>query len=135
MIQSHYIKYGTLSGLLLLCTIILNTTDDSQRLVFAQITPASPSSNSSPDSDASNNNDETSDSSSSDSNDDENHNDGFSGANGSGDSSSSESDDSGETNSEDNEIASAEETNPLLEAIMQRVTNELAAAGITDLVL
>ena len=40
MFQTRYIKYGTLSGLILLCTIILGTTEDSQRLVFAQITPA-----------------------------------------------------------------------------------------------
>ena len=41
---------------------------------------------------------------------------------------------SGETNFEDNEITLAEGTNPLLEAIMNRVISELAAAGISDLV-
>ena len=40
MIQTRYVKYGVISGLLLLSTIIVSTTEDSQRLTFAQITPA-----------------------------------------------------------------------------------------------
>jgi hypothetical protein len=40
MIQTRYVKYGVISGLLLLCTIIVSTTEDSQRLAFAQITSA-----------------------------------------------------------------------------------------------
>jgi hypothetical protein len=95
MIQACYVKYGTLSGLLLLCTIVLSTTEDIQRLVFAQITPApekagssydsSSSSNSAPDTDGGDNgssggSDGSSDSSPGTSDDD----------NDSGDSSSSE---------------------------------------------
>lgn len=41
MILTRYVKYGILSGLLLLCTILLTTTEDSQRSALAQITPAS----------------------------------------------------------------------------------------------
>ena len=41
---------GTLSGLLLLCTILLNTVDDNQRLGLAQITPAPEKSGSTDDS-------------------------------------------------------------------------------------
>ncbi|MFY9967375.1 MAG: hypothetical protein WBP83_07515 [Nitrososphaeraceae archaeon] len=41
---------GTLSGLLLLCTILLNTVDDNQRLALAQITPAPEKSGSTDDS-------------------------------------------------------------------------------------
>jgi hypothetical protein len=66
MIETRYIKYGTLSGLLLLCTIILSTTEDSQRLVFAQITPApapeEDGDSSSSDTDGSNNNNNDEDS-------------------------------------------------------------------------
>ena len=40
MTQNHYVKYGTLSGLLLICTIFLNTAEDNPRLALAQITPA-----------------------------------------------------------------------------------------------
>ena len=40
MTQNHYVKYGALSGLLLICTILLNTAEDNPRLALAQITPA-----------------------------------------------------------------------------------------------
>ena len=40
MIHVQYIKYGILSGLLLICTIISSVTADSLNSVFAQITPA-----------------------------------------------------------------------------------------------
>jgi hypothetical protein len=144
MTQTRYVKFGTLSGLLLLCTIILGTTEDSQRLVFAQITPApEKAGGSSSDTDGSNNNEDSSGSSSG-SNDDDN---GSSGSNGSEDSSSSEeheenSDSSDADDSNDAEqsvtedvgiTTSEEETNPLLEAIMNKVTDELNAVGITDL--
>ena len=36
----QYTKYGILFGLLLICTIMSSVTADSQRSVFAQITPA-----------------------------------------------------------------------------------------------
>lgn len=144
MVQTRYVKYGTLSGLLLLCTIILGTTEDSQRLVFAQITPApEKAGGGSSDTDGSNNNDDSSGSSSG-SNDDDN---GSSGSNGSEDSSSSEEheENSGSLDADDSIDAeqsitedggittSEEEANPLLEAIMNKVTDELNAVGITDL--
>jgi hypothetical protein len=40
MMHAQYTKYGILSGLLLICTIMSSVTSDSQRSVFAQITPA-----------------------------------------------------------------------------------------------
>ena len=146
MIQTRYVKYGTLSGLLLLWTIILSTTEDSQRLVFAQITPApEKAGGSSSDTDGSNNNEDSSGSSSG-FNDNDN-NSGSSGSNGSGDSSSSEEheENSGSLDADDSNDAeqsitedggimtSEEETNPLLEAIMNKVIDELNAVGITDL--
>jgi hypothetical protein len=39
MAGSQYVTYGVLSGLLLLCTILLSTIGDNHNLVFAQITP------------------------------------------------------------------------------------------------
>ncbi len=38
--HAQYTKYGILSGLLLICTIMFSVTADSQNSVFAQITPA-----------------------------------------------------------------------------------------------
>ena len=40
MMHAQYTKYGILSGLLLICTIMSSVAADSQRSVFAQITPA-----------------------------------------------------------------------------------------------
>ncbi len=40
MTHVQYIKYGILSGLLLICTIMSSVTADNQNSVFAQITPA-----------------------------------------------------------------------------------------------
>ena len=122
MVQMHYIRYGIISGLLLLCTIALSATEDGQRLVFAQITPAPEKAGDSySDIGNSNDNDESSGSSS--------------GSDGLEDSSdSSEVDDSNESTTEDSGITTPEEeSNPLLEAIMSKVTNELNAVGITDL--
>ena len=132
MIQMHYIRYCILSGLLLLCTIALCAAEDGQRLVFAQITPApEKAGGSSSDTSGSNNNDDSSGSSS--------------GSDGSEDSSSSEEheedssdssdvEDSSDSTTEDSGITTPEEeTNPLLEAIMSKITNELNAVGITDL--
>ena len=65
MVQMHYIRYGIMSGLLLLCTIALSATEDGQRPVFAQITPApEKAGDSSSDIGNSNDNDESSGSSS-----------------------------------------------------------------------
>jgi hypothetical protein len=75
MIQTRHIKYGTISGLLLLCAIMLSTTEDSQRLVFAQISPAPEKAGSSSEPENNNSNDNNNDDSSgssSGSNDDDN---------------------------------------------------------------
>lgn len=110
MIQTCYAKYGLVSGLLL-CAIVLSITEDSQRLVFAQITPA-------PEKAGGNNDDGSSDSSSGSSDEEDD----------STDDSSDKIEDDGMTTSQQ-----AEEANPLLEAITNKVRQELAAAGITDL--
>jgi hypothetical protein len=144
MVQMHYIRYGIISGLLLLCTTALSATEDGQRLVFAQITPApEKAGDSSSDIGNSNDNDESSGSSSgseaaedsSGSNDNDESSGSSSGSDGLEDSSdSSEVDDSNESTTEDSGITTPEEeSNPLLEAIMSKVTNELNAVGITDL--
>jgi hypothetical protein len=118
MIDARYIQYGALSGLLLLCTIMLSTIDDEENSVFAQITPASEkfgsdksSPNSSPSTD--------------DSNDD-----------GSIDSSGSNDDNDGPGTEEQDETTTATEeqdtntefelTNPLVEEIMNKVNEALS---------
>jgi hypothetical protein len=120
MIQTHHIKYGTISGLLLLCAIMLSTTEDG---LYAQITSIPESSS---DTDGSDNKNDDSSDSSSGSDDD-----------GSSDSSDTfdNSDDGSETTDEQtNDMTMSEvETDPLSDAIMQNVTDELTAAGITDL--
>jgi hypothetical protein len=70
MIQAHHIKYGTISGLLLLSTIMLSTTEDS---LYAQITsiPEESGGRSSLDTDGNGNNDDSSDSSSGSGSDDD----------------------------------------------------------------
>ena len=40
MMHVQYTKYGILSGLLLICTIMVSVTTVSQKSVFAQISPA-----------------------------------------------------------------------------------------------
>jgi hypothetical protein len=133
MVQMHHISYGIISGLLLLCTIALSATEDGQRLVFAQITPApEKAGGSSSDTSGSNNNDDSSGSSSgSDGSEDSSSS---SGEQEEDSSDSSDVDDSNESTTEDRGITTPEEeTNPLLEAIMSKVTNELNAVGITDL--
>jgi hypothetical protein len=129
MIQTCYIKYGTISGLLLLCAIILSTSEDS---LYAQISPIpEKSGGSSSDTDGSSNNDDDSSDSSSGSDDDDN------GASGSSDSSDTvDSSDGGQeiTGEQTNDMTTSEvETNPLSDAIIQNVTDELTAVGITDL--
>jgi hypothetical protein len=98
MIQTRYIKYGTISGLLLLCAIILSTSEDS---LYAQISPIpEKSGGSSSDTDGSSNNDDGQEI----------------------------------TGEQTNDMTTSEvETNPLSDAIIQNVTDELTAVGITDL--
>jgi hypothetical protein len=40
MMHAQYFKYGKLFGILLICTFLSSMTADSQKSVFAQITPA-----------------------------------------------------------------------------------------------
>ena len=148
MTHAEYVKYGILTGFLLICTIMLSTTADSQ----AQITPASEkfgsdeasSSNDSPNNDAGDGDDGGST--------------GSSGANDEGDtgdgdddggqdmSSGEEQDDATEeeaidtTGSNDvnngqstTEEQDFEETNPLMESIMKKVNEALSASGISGL--
>jgi hypothetical protein len=112
MIQTCYIKYGTITGIMLLCAILLNTSEDG---LYAQISPIPESSS---DTDGSSNNDDSSDSGSDD--------------NDNGSSGSSDSSDS--TGEQSNDMTTSEvETNPLSDVIIQNVTDELTAVGITDL--
>src|ERR671919_786764 len=126
MIQPPYIKYGTISGLLLLCAIMLSTTGDN---LYAQITSIpEKSGGSSSDTDGNGNNDDSSDSSSGSGSDDD-------GSSGSSDSSDTvDSSDGGQeiTGEQTNDMTTSEvETNPLSDAIIQNITDELTAVGIT----
>lgn len=131
MIQARHIKYGTISGLLLVCAIMLSTTEDS---LYAQITSIpEKSGGSSSDTDSSGNNDDSSDSSSGSGYDDDDNN----GSSGSSDSSdTADSSDGGHktTTEQTNDMIMSElETNPLSDTIIKNVTDELTAVGITDL--
>jgi hypothetical protein len=100
MIQARHIKYGTISGLLLLSAIMLSTTEDN---LYAQITSIP---------------EESGESSSSDSSDTVDSSDGGSET----------------TDEQTNDMTMSEvETNPLSDAIIKNVTEELTAVGITDL--
>jgi hypothetical protein len=133
MIDARYIKYGALSGLLLICTTMLSVTADSQKSVFAQITPAPEKFGS---------NDVTTDSS---------HDTGTGNDNPQGITPSEKTDDatdettdltdSNDVNSEqttteqDDETITTEEqdpdpTNQLVEAIVNEVNEALSASGI-----
>jgi hypothetical protein len=131
MMHAQYIKYGTLSGLILICTIMLSVTADSQKSAIAQITPAPEKFGS---------NDGTTDSS---------HDTGTGNPQGitpsekTGDATeeSADSTDSNHVNSEqttteqDDETVTAEEqdpdpTNQLVEAIMNEVNEALSTSGI-----
>jgi hypothetical protein len=153
MIRTQYSKYSALCGILLIVTIMLNTTEGTQKVALAQITPAPEkaggsnnddaadlSSNSSPDTGDGNAGDDGSSDSSSDSN--------FNEGEDSVDPPSNEevSDPSGEndmnggggsgqstTEQQDNELTASEKTNPLLDSIMDKVSRDLSAAGIADI--
>jgi anti-sigma28 factor (negative regulator of flagellin synthesis) len=135
MMHAQHIKYGILSGLLLLATTTLSVTADSQRSVFAQITPAPEKFSS---------NDHTTDSS---------HEVGTGNDNPQGITPSEKTDDATEeestdstdsnginsgqtTNDRDDEVTTNEEqdfdpTNQLVEAIKNEVNEALSASGIT----
>jgi hypothetical protein len=125
MTDVRYIKYGALSGLLLLCTIILSTIEDEENSIFAQITPSpekfgsdESSPNSSPHTHGSNDDNGSTDSSGS--NDD---NDGLG---------TEEQDETTTTTTEEQDTnAESEQTNPLVEEIINKVNEALSASGIT----
>jgi hypothetical protein len=157
MTQTCYVKYGTLSGLLLLCTIVLSMTENNQSSVFAQITPAPEkfggsddegSTNSPSHTHGSNSNDGASGSSSSNEDDDGSDGEGqditssdnqketaeedstdTSGTNDSNDGQSTPDEQSDEATS--TEDVDTDDTNPLVEAIMNEVNEVLSASGIT----
>jgi cytoskeletal protein RodZ len=111
------VKFGTLSAILVLATIMISTIDLSQNFVFAQnttsITPASELAGSNDD-----------DSSSSEDNESDNE---------STDSSSEEDTDSQDTASSEEDVETeedSEQTNPLLEEIRNRVSGALSATGM-----
>jgi hypothetical protein len=148
MTGSQYVRYGVLSGLLLLCTIlVLSTIGDNHNLVFAQITPApgkSANDDSSPNSSTNNNDDGGSTSSSGSNNDNGEHGMasteqvGTTDGHGQGITPTQLDDTKEERGSEDQgatlteqDQTTEEQTNPLAEEIMNKVNKILSASGIT----
>jgi flagellar motor protein MotB len=123
------VKFGTLSAILVLTTIMISTIDLSQNFVFAQnttsITPASELAGSNDD-DSSSSEDNESDNESTDSSSEEDTD--------SQDTASSEEDtDSQDTASSEEDVETeedSEQTNPLLEEIRNRVSGALSATGM-----
>jgi hypothetical protein len=144
MPQNQYVKYGTLSGLLLLCIILLNTTEDNSRLALAQITPA-PEKFGSTEESSTNSSPETGDGNDDDQNDGSTGSSGADGADVSEDVSSSDeateedsteisdSNDENDGQSTIEEPATSEDTNPLREVIIKQVNDALSASGIPGL--
>jgi hypothetical protein len=154
MTSSQHVIYGVLSGLLLLCTILLSTIGDNHNFVFAQITPApakSANDESSPNSSTNNNYGGGSIGSSGSNN--HNHEqgttsteqDGTTESHGQGITPTQQDDtkeegqitnDQGATLTEQDHTTEKqgmehEQTNPLAEEIMNKVDKILSAAGIT----
>ena len=134
MIGSQYVKYGALYGLLLLCTLMLSTSEDNENSVFAQITPAPEkfgSDESSPNSSSST--DDSNDDGSIDSSGSNNDNDGL-GTEEQDETTitTEESDETTTTTTEEQDTNTEFElTNPLVEEIMKKVNEALSASGIT----
>ncbi|MPZ08370.1 MAG: hypothetical protein GEU26_18475 [Nitrososphaeraceae archaeon] len=135
MVHTQYIKYGILSGLLLICTIMLSVSAHSESSVFAQITPAPEkfgsndgATDSSPDTGTGNGNDnphaitpsEESDETTEDSADSTDSNDVNS------EQTPTEQDDQAITTEEQD----SDPTSQLVEAIMNEVNEALSASGI-----
>lgn len=144
MTQNHYVKYGTLSGLLLLCTILLNTAEDNPRLALAQITPApekfgsteDSSTDSSPDTGDGNGDAQNEGSTGSSGTDGDDVSEDASSSNeatGEDSTEISDSNDENEGQSTIEEPATSEDTNPLREAIIKQVNDALSASGIPGL--
>ena len=132
LINIPYIKFGMLSTILVLCTIMLSTIDADQIPVFAQnststlnnppITPASEPSDGDDGSSSSNDNNNENDVS----------NDESAGLSGSDDDGSDNESDSQELSSSEEDEAGddSEQTNPLLGQIRDRVNGALSASGM-----
>jgi cytoskeletal protein RodZ len=140
MASCQYVRYGVLSRLLLLCTIlVLSTIGANHNLIFAQITPApgkSANDDSSPNS-STNNDDDGSTSSSDKGGATLTEQDGTKEGHGQGitptqqdDTKEVDSDSQGTTEGQGATLTE-EQPNPLAEAIMNKVNKILSAAGIT----
>ena len=120
-------KFGTLSAILVLTTIMISTIDLSQNFVFAQnttsITPASELAGSNDD-ESTSSEDNESDNESTDSSESDDNADSVDTTTSDNDSSDSED----ITSSEEEE--DSEQTNPLLEEIRNRVSGAFSATGI-----
>jgi cytoskeletal protein RodZ len=121
------VKFGTLSAILVLTTIMISTIDLSQNFVFAQnttsITPASELAGSNDD-ESTSSEDNESDNESTDSSESDDNADPVDTTTNDNDSSDSED----ITSSEEEE--DSEQTNPLLEEIRNRVSGAFSATGI-----
>jgi cytoskeletal protein RodZ len=121
------VKFGTLSAILVLTTIMISTIDLSQNFVFAQnttsITPASELAGSNDD-ESTSSEDNESDNESTDSSESDDNADSVDTTTSDNDSSDSED----ITSSEEEE--DSEQTNPLLEEIRNRVSGAFSATGI-----
>lgn len=119
-------KFGTLSAILVLATIMISTIDLSQNFVFAQnttsITPASELAGSNDD-DSSSSEDNESDNESTDSSESDDNAD-------SEDTTTSDDDSSGSEDITSGEEEDSEQTNPLLEEIRNSVNGALSASGM-----
>lgn len=141
MPQNQYVKYGTLSGLLLLCTILLNTAEDNPRLALAQITPApekfgsteDSSTDSSPDTGDGNGDDQNEGSTGSSGADGDDVSEDVSSSDEATEEDSTEISDSNDGQSTIEEPATSEDTNPLREVIIKQVNDALSASGIPGL--
>ena len=151
----QHMKFGMLSAVLVVCTLMISTIDLSQNFVFAQnttstllpsqlpaldstSTPATPASGNNDDSSSSDdnnsNNDDSNDETSSSSgsaDDDNNSEDSDSQQDAiSSDGDSSGSEDTTSSEEEDETEDDFEQTNPLLEQIRESVSGTLSATGI-----
>ena len=125
-------KFGTLSAILVLTTIMISTIDLSQNFVFAQnttsITPASELAGSNDDDSSSSEDNESDNESTTDSSESDDNADSVDTITSDNDSSDSEDITSSEGGEEEEE--DSEQTNPLLEEIRNRVSGAFSATGI-----
>jgi cytoskeletal protein RodZ len=122
------VKFGTLSAIIVLTTIMISTIDLSQNFVFAQnttsITPASELAGSNDDESTSSEDNESDNESTTDSSESDDNADSVDMTTSNDDGSDSED----VTSSEEEE--DSEQTNPLLEEIRNRVSGALSATGM-----